>query len=122
MASIDQSSSFTSNDLNKRVTILKPVATILDDGTRTLDYIPVGKRWCNVSIVNIATNTSGKAVERKTSYRVVMRDGASLIDAEGRLIYKGVTLYISAPPITLSNGMVLVDCFEVVQNDGDNDQ
>ncbi len=120
MASIEQSSLFTSNDLNKRVTILKPVATVLDDGTRTLAYTNVGKRWCNISIVNISTNANDKTVERKTSYRVVMRDGANLADAEGRLIYKGVILYISAPPIKLANGMVLMDCFEVKENDGDN--
>lgn len=113
MASVEKSATFTGNDLNRRVTILIPVINRADDGTRVKTYKNGDDRWCNVSIINFGnSDESGKTVKRKVSYRLVLRYAKNLIDLETGFKYDGKTLLQSAPPIILSNGMLLCDCYE----------
>lgn len=113
MASVEKSATFTGNDLNKRVTILIPVISRADDGTRVKTYKNGSTRWCNISIINFSnSDESGKTIKRKVSYRLVMRYSKGLVELETGFKYDGKTLLQSAPPIILSNGMLLCDCYE----------
>ena len=113
MASIEISSKFTSNDLNTRVEVLAAIPSILDDGTRTIRYTSLGARWANVSITNAKNESeNGEEIRRTTSYRIVIRYKKGLVSNETvfRYEYNSELLRQLAPPIKLSNGMLLIDC------------
>ena len=112
MASIEESSKFTTNNLNQRVEIYDAVPSILEDGTRVIKYKRNCARWSNVSIINLKNeNENGEEIRRVTSYRIVMRCKNDLISTETLLKYKNKFLIQSAPPIELSNQMILIDCY-----------
>lgn len=113
MASIENSSKFTSNDLNTRVEVLDAIPSILDDGTRTLRYASKGSRWANVSITNTKNESeNGEEVRRTTTYRIVIRYKKGLVSNETifKYVYNGAMLRQLAPPIRLTNDMLLIDC------------
>lgn len=116
MASIENSSKFTSNDLNTRVEVLEAIPSILDDGTRTVRYASKGGRWANVSITSTKNESeNGEEIRRITSYRIAMRYKKGLVSNETvfRYEYNGALLRQLAPPIKLNNGMLLIDCVEL---------
>ncbi len=116
MASIENSSKFTSNDLNTRVEVLDATPSILDDGTRTVHYVSRGSRWANVSITNTKNESeNGEEIRRTTTYRIVIRYKKGLVSNETafRYEYNGELLRQLAPPIKLNNGMLLIDCVEL---------
>lgn len=113
MASIENSSKFTANDLNARVEVLAAIPSVMPDGTRTIRYSSAGSRWAHVSITNTKNESeNGEEIRRTTSYRIVIRYKKGLVSNETifRYEYNGELLRQLAPPIRLNNGMLLIDC------------
>lgn len=112
MASIENSTLYTANELNSRVDIYQPKPTLLEDGTRHLVYSKQCSRWSNVSIVSFRNSQEDKTEMRRTvSYRIVMRYREDLLTTESLLRYRGQFLRLSAPPINLKNKFYLIDCY-----------
>lgn len=111
MASIENSAKFTGNDLNTRVEVLSAIPSVMPDGTRAVRYASLCGRWANVSIVNTKNeNADGEEIRRTTNYRIVIRHKKGLISNETAFRHNGILLRQTAPPIKLSNGMLLIDC------------